>query len=214
VLYAQFLGKGNSGINIVLIFATMVEVFKEYLKGKISFTDEKFKAISTLLIPKSVVKGTSLLSEGEVCQYNMFVIKGCLRSYVIDKNGKEHIIQFAPENWWISEQNSLLRQESAIFFIDAIEDTQMLLMEKDFNEKLSEILPDGGRMLQLLFQNSFKAMQKRVVNLLSASAEERYIDFIKTYPTVALRVPQKMIASYLGITPESLSRIRKEVAHH
>jgi CRP-like cAMP-binding protein len=191
----------------------MVEVFKEYLKGKISFTDEKFKAISTLLIPKSVAKGTVVLSEGEVCQYNMFVIKGCLRSYVIDKNGKEHIIQFAPENWWISEQNSLLRQEPAIFFIDAIEDTQMLMMEKNFNEKLSEILPDGGRMLQLLFQNSFKAMQKRVVNLLSASAEERYIDFIKTYPTVALRVPQKMIASYLGITPESLSRIRKEVAH-
>ncbi|HXP50608.1 MAG TPA: Crp/Fnr family transcriptional regulator [Bacteroidia bacterium] len=191
----------------------MVEVFKEYLKSKISFTDEKFKAISTLLIPKSVTKGTSLLSEGEVCQYNMFVIKGCLRSYVIDKNGKEHIIQFAPENWWISEQNSLLRQEPAIFFIDAVEDTQMLLMEKNFNEKLTEILPDGGRMLQLLFQNSFKAMQKRVVNLLSASAEERYIDFIKTYPTVALRVPQKMIASYLGITPESLSRIRKEVAH-
>ena len=86
-------------------------------------------------------------------------------------------------------------------------------MEKNFNEKLSEILPDGGRMLQLLFQNSFKAMQKRVVNLLSASAEERYIDFIKTYPTVRYVVPQKMIASYLGITPESLSRIRKEVAH-
>jgi CRP-like cAMP-binding protein len=191
----------------------MVDVFKTYLKGKISFNDDQFKAISALFIPKTITKGTILLREGEVCQYNMFVAKGCLRSYVIDKNGKEHIIQFAPENWWISEQNSLMKQEPAMFFIDAIDDTQVLLSERDFNEKLGEIVPAGAQMLQGLFQNSFKAMQKRVVNLLSASAEQRYIEFVKMYPTVALKVPQKMIASYLGITPESLSRIRKDVAH-
>src|ERR1700722_13954880 len=200
-------------INIVSIFASMLEVFKSYLKGKISFTDEQFKAISSLFIPKTIAKGTVLLREGEVCQYNMFVVKGCLRSYVIDKNGKEHIIQFAPENWWISEQNSLMKQEPAMFFIDAIDDTEVLLSERSFNEKLAEILPSGAQMLQGLFQNSFKAMQKRVVNLLSASAEQRYVEFVKMYPTIALRVPQKMIASYLGITPESLSRIRKDVAH-
>lgn len=192
----------------------MHHVFREYLKGKVSFTDQQFKEISGMLTPRTVTKGTIILSEGEVCQHNIFVTKGCLRSYVIDKKGKEHIIQFAPENWWISEQNSLLKQEPAMYYIDAVEDSEILLGQRDFNDRLAEILPSGGKMLQVLFQSSFKAMQKRVVNLLSASAEQRYTEFIKTYPTVALRVPQKMIASYLGITPESLSRIRKEVAHH
>ena len=192
----------------------MHDIFREYLKGKLNFTEQQFKEISQLLITKTLTKGTVLLSEGEICQYNIFVTRGCLRSYVIDKNGKEHIIQFAPENWWISEQNSLIKQEPAMYYIDAVEDTDVLLGQRDFNEKLSAIIPAGGQMLQLLFQNSFRSMQKRVVNLLSASAEQRYREFIKTYPTVALRVPQKMIASYLGITPESLSRIRKEVAHH
>jgi CRP-like cAMP-binding protein len=192
----------------------MHDIFREYLKGKLNFTEQQFKEISQLLITKTLTKGTVLLSEGEICQYNVFVTRGCLRSYVIDKNGKEHIIQFAPENWWISEQNSLIKQEPAMYYIDAVEDTDVLLGQRDFNDKLSAIIPAGGQMLQLLFQNSFRSMQKRVVNLLSASAEQRYREFIKTYPTVALRVPQKMIASYLGITPESLSRIRKEVAHH
>jgi CRP-like cAMP-binding protein len=200
-------------VNIVTIFAFMLDVLREYLKSKISFTDEQFKAISALYTPKKISKGTLLLREGEVCQHNFFVIKGCLRSYVVDKNGKEHIIQFAPENWWISDQNSVLKQEPAMFFIDAIEDSEVLLSERDFNEKFSAILPNGAQMMQILFHNSFKAMQKRVINLLSTSAEDRYLEFIKTYPTVALRVPQKMIASYLGITPESLSRIRKDVAH-
>jgi CRP-like cAMP-binding protein len=192
----------------------MHHVFREYLKSKVSFTDQQFKEISGILAPRTVTKGTIILSEGEVCQHNIFVTKGCLRSYVIDKKGKEHIIQFAPENWWISEQNSLMKQEPSMYYIDAVEDSEMLLGQRDFNDQLAEILPSGGKMLQVLFQSSFKAMQKRVVNLLSASAEQRYTEFIKTYPTVALRVPQKMIASYLGITPESLSRIRKEVAHH
>ena len=192
----------------------MHDIFREYLKGKLTFTDQQFKEISQLLTTKTLTKGTVLLSEGEICQYNIFVTRGCLRSYVIDKNGKEHIIQFAPENWWISEQNSLIKQEPAMYYIDAVEDTDVLLGQRDFNDKLAAIIPAGGHMLQLLFQNSFRSMQKRVVNLLSASAEQRYREFIKTYPTVALRVPQKMIASYLGITPESLSRIRKEVAHH
>jgi CRP-like cAMP-binding protein len=191
----------------------MLDVLKDYLRGKISFTDEQFKAIGDLYTPKKISKGTILLREGEVCQHNFFVTRGCLRSYVVDKNGKEHIIQFAPENWWISDQNSLLKQEPAMFFIDAIEESEVLLSERDFNEKFSAILPNGGQMMQTLFHNSFKAMQKRVINLLGASAEERYLEFIKLYPTVALRVPQKMIASYLGITPESLSRIRKDVAH-
>lgn len=192
----------------------MFDVLEKYLRGKLSFTDKQLEAIKALFTPKTVAKGTILLREGEVCQHVIFVTGGCLRSYVVDKNGKEHILQFAPENWWISDQSSLKKQEPAMFYIDVIQDSEVLITERDFNEKFAEILPAGGDLLQSLFMNSYKAMQKRLINLLSASAEERYLDFIRTYPTIALHAPQKMIASYLGITPESLSRIRKDIAHH
>jgi CRP-like cAMP-binding protein len=191
----------------------MYDTLKSYLKDKINFTDGQFEEVKKLFTSKTVAKGKILLHAGELCQHSNFVVKGCLRSYVIDKNGKEHIIQFAPENWWISDLNSFNKQEPAMFFIDAIEDSEILMNERGFNEKLAAILPQSVEMFQTLTQNSFRAMQKRLVSHLSETAEERYLEFVKTYPTLALRVPQKMIASYIGVAPESLSRIRKEVAH-
>ncbi|HTB05599.1 MAG TPA: Crp/Fnr family transcriptional regulator [Bacteroidia bacterium] len=191
----------------------MYSILKDYLKGKINFTDSQFEEIKHLFAAKTVSKGKVLLQAGEINQHSFFVVKGCLRSYVIDKEGKEHIIQFAPENWWISDLNSYNKQEPAMFFIDAIEDSEVLMNDRGFNEKIAAIVPQADAMFQTLTQNSFRAMQKRLVSHLSATAEERYLEFIKTYPTLALRVPQKMIASYIGVAPESLSRIRKAVAH-
>lgn len=198
---------------VLIIFDRMFEILEQYLKGRLSFTDKQFEAIKSLYTPKTIAKGTILLREGEVCQHVIFVTRGCLRSYVVDKNGKEHIVQFAPENWWISDQSSMLNQEPAMYFIDAIQESDILIAERGFQEKFAEIIQAGAPMLQSLLLGSYKAMQKRLIYLLSASAEERYLDFIRTYPTIALHVPQKMIASYLGITPESLSRIRKDIAH-
>ncbi|MGP8215957.1 MAG: Crp/Fnr family transcriptional regulator [Bacteroidia bacterium] len=191
----------------------MFEVFRNYLKTKTSFTDQQFKVICSIFTPKKIPKGTIILREEEICQNYFFVTKGCLRSYIIDENAKEHIIQFAPENWWISDQNSIMKLEPAMFFIDAIEDSEVLVADRDFNDQFSAILPNGSLVIKTLNLNSYKSMQKRVITLLSASAEDRYLEFIKTYPTIAARVPQKMIASYLGIAPESLSRIRNDLAH-
>jgi CRP-like cAMP-binding protein len=192
----------------------MFDALASYLKSKISITEGELKTIESFFTPKRVHKGDVILRIGEVCQYTCFVVKGCLRSYVIDEKGKEHIIQFAPENWWISEQISLINAEPAMYYIDAVEDTEFLAVNQQFFREFYHVVPASREMLDRLQLNSLRSFQKRLISHLSATGEERYLSFIKTYPPLALRLPQKMIASYLGVTPESLSRIRKELASH
>jgi CRP-like cAMP-binding protein len=189
----------------------MFKVFGNYLRSKMEVTEHQLQLIEPFFIPKHIIKGDTLLSINEICPYHCFVIKGCLRSYVIDDKGKEHIIQFAPENWWISEQISLIDQEPAMYYIDAVEETDYLAVDNEFFKVFHQVVPAAREMSSRLQLNSLRAFQKRLVSHLSATGEERYLSFIKTYPSLALRLPQKMIASYLGITPESLSRIRKEI---
>ncbi len=190
----------------------MSNALYEYLKSKIPISDAQFSQILPWTKEKIVNKGTMLLQVGEICKHLYFVEAGCLRSYVIDNKGKEHIIQFAPENWWISEPISVLNHEPSMYFIDAVEDTTVLEMEGLFFDKVVNVVPEATAMSSRLQLNSLRSFQKRLVSHLSASGEERYVSFIKMYPQLALRLPQKMIASYLGVTPESLSRIRKDLA--
>jgi CRP-like cAMP-binding protein len=200
--------------NRIITSPIMFEAFGQYLKLKIPVTENDLKNIESFFVPKTIQKGQFVLRMNEVCQYTCFVVKGCLRSYVIDDKGKEHIIQFAPENWWISEQISLLNKEPAMYYIDAVEDTQFLAVDRDFFKEFHRVIPAARDMSERLQLNSLRSFQKRLISHLSATGEDRYLSFIKTYPSLALRLPQKMIASYLGVTPESLSRIRKELATH
>jgi CRP-like cAMP-binding protein len=190
----------------------MSKALHTYLKSKMEISHAEFLKVLPLLKEKTVSRGSTLLAVGEVCRHAYFVVEGCLRSYVIDEKGKEHIIQFAPENWWISEQISLMYDEPSMYFIDAVEDSALLELNADFFDQLHQLVPQSAAMSSRLQWNSLRSFQKRLVSHLSASGEERYVSFIKTYPQLALRLPQKMIASYLGVTPESLSRIRKELA--
>jgi len=190
----------------------MFHVFKKYIDNKLHVTDAQFEQLKDCLTPKTLRKGEILLQAGDICKYAAFVEHGCLRSYVIDPKGKEHVIQFAPENWWVSEQNSVQRKVPAIFYIDAVEDSEILLTKGDPVESFSTVVPAVGQMFNQLKQNSMYAMQKRLVNHLSATADERYLDFLNTYPSLALRLPQKMIAAYIGVAPESLSRIRNHIS--
>lgn len=190
----------------------MIDQFKNYLKDKINITDEQFESISADLKVKKFQKNEIIQQIGEIAKHGFFVCQGLLRSYSVDNKGKAHILQFAPENWLISDRNSL-NHEASIFFIDAIENTEAILMPHDFMEQAAIKVPCLQPMQIKLLNNSIRFMHKRINMLLSATAEERYLDFIKLYPNLTLRVPQWMIASYLGITPESLSRVRKELAH-
>jgi len=192
----------------------MFKTFEAYLRSKIPVTDEQLRQIEPFYKPRSISKGQIILYINEVSEHACFVVNGCLRSYVIDEKGKEHIIQFAPENWWISEQVSLIDREPSMYFIDAVEDTAYLAIDRAFFAQLHNVVPAAREMMNMLQLYSLRSFQKRLISHLSASGEERYLAFLKTHPSLALRLPQKMIASYLGVTPESLSRIRKELASH
>lgn len=192
----------------------MLNLFKSYLQKAIpSLTNEQFEQISVPLKIKTFQKGEIILHQGSISPQSFFINKGLLRCYSIDVKGKEHIIQFAPENWWLSERNSLIFNEPSDFFIDAIEFTEAIFIPKDFIDNAALHAPCMNNLNHKLLNTAIKFMQKRINMLLSATAEERYLDFIKLYPSLTLRVPQWMIASYLGITPESLSRVRKDLAH-
>jgi CRP-like cAMP-binding protein len=139
------------------------------------------------------------------------VVSGCLRSYYTDEHGKEHILQFAPEDWWTGDMQSLLKNTPALLSVDALEDTVVLLIDKPSQDQLFERVPKFERFFRILIQNAFMAQQRRTLSNLSKTAEERYAEFRRLYPSLDGRVPQKHIASYLGMTPEFLSTVRKRV---
>lgn len=157
-------------------------------------------------------KGTVLLAPGDKCQFAYRVKKGCLRSYVLDRAGKEHILQFSPEGWVVSDMDSFVYDVPATLFIDAIEDAELIVFDRHLvNETDGQTKEELVQVIQL-FTNNIIANQKRLVALLSATAEDRYADFRQTYPALVQRLPLKLIASYIGITPEYLSEIRKKIA--
>ncbi len=157
-------------------------------------------------------KGEFLLREGEVCRQSFYVEKGLLRYYSIDNKGKEHIIQFAPEGWFVGDRESQFFNRPSKFFIQALEDSNVAMIDEELICTISNTDEAFGLFNNHLLHNHIRQLQHRINMLLSATAEERYLDFIKIYPDILLRVPQTLVASYLGITPESLSRVRKDLA--
>jgi CRP-like cAMP-binding protein len=161
---------------------------------------------------KQVSKGDILLSSGDVASFIYRVETGCLKSYVVDNAGKKHILQFAPENWLISDLDSFTNGKPSIIFIEAIEDSEVSVIGKSNFSDLYSLEKEVLIETNIKYRNSLIATNKRIISLLSATAEERYIAFTETYPTLIQRLPLKLIASYIGITPEYLSDIRRKMA--
>lgn len=163
---------------------------------------------------RKVKKGEVLVESGRKSNEAYYVVKGCLRSYLTDDKGKEHIYQFAPEDWIISDLEFQKTRGNAFLTIDAIEDSEVRVIK--IESFVLDVINDQNRetveTALTKFQNRIYSLQKRVIQLLAYPAEARYEEFIKTYPNLVNRIPLKMISSYLGITPESLSRVRKEMA--
>ena len=186
--------------------------FKKYLTQKAGVSEEEFQKLEPLIVRKNVKKGEFLLREGELCEHHIFVEKGLLRFYSIDDAGKEHTVQFASENWFVGDRSSVYFNKPTTYFIDAIEDSTVVFLNPGFICTAAEVSKEFAQYNEQILQSHIMHLQNRVRLLIGANAEERYLDFIKLYPDLTLRVPQWMIASYLGITPESLSRVRKELA--
>ena len=187
----------------------MFTVLYSFLSQRMQLTTEQFNFIQTLFIPKQYAKGEFLIREGEVAKYGAFVAKGCLRSYVVDNKGKEHIVQFAPETWWLTDINSIMHGVPSLYFMDALEPSDVLLIDAPSHKSLMEEIPCFANAFFAGQQKHTASKDKRIINSLTATAEERFQNFLQTYPSIAQRVPQHMLASYLGITAETLSRIRK-----
>jgi CRP-like cAMP-binding protein len=189
----------------------MFEVLFKAINEKVLLTEEEHEICKTFFTPKKLRKKQYLLQQDDVCRFTAFVEKGALKSYTVDDKGNEHILQFSLEGWWVSDIYSFLTSEPASYNIEALEDCELLMLSQQSSEAMMDRLPKMERYFRLLGQNAIIAMQRRMVGSLSQSAVEKYSNLVRTYPNIIQRVPQHMIASYLGITPETVSRIRKNL---
>ncbi len=190
----------------------MFELLFKKFDEKVQLSDDEKQLARSFFIPKKIRKRQYLLQEGDVCKYGAFVEKGFLRCYTVDEKGNEHMLQFAFEGWWMADQYSFLTNTPSRFNIDALEDCELLLISKESEEKMLEKIPKLERYFRLLLQNSLIATFKRLESSLSDTAEEKYNRLVTNCPTIVERVPQHMLASAIGITPETLSRIRKQMS--
>lgn len=191
----------------------MSDLLRKHIQKRIELSNGEFSKCLSFFTPKRVRKKQFLLQEGDVCRQIAFVTSGLLRVYTVDHKGEEHITQFAVEDWWASDLYSFLSGTPSKENIDALEDSEVLLIDRASRDAMLEAVPKMERFFRLLMEANLVATRKRIISLISDTAEQRYLAFLKTYPNLVERVPLNQIASYLGITPQSLSRIRKELAH-
>ncbi len=178
----------------------------------VALSDVEKALLMSYLTPASYKKKQYVLKEGDISRHTNFVVSGCLRSYYRDENGFAHVIMFAVEDWWISDMYSYMYQKPANLYIDALEDTEVLQISRDCIEELYQKLPQLERFFRILTQNALAHTELRMIGNLSKTAEERYLFFREKYHFLENRLPQYQIASYLGVTPEFLSAIRKKLS--
>jgi CRP-like cAMP-binding protein len=181
----------------------------------VTFEPKELEIFNSLLEYKTVPKKTILLHEGEMCNFEAFVIKGCVRKYYIDANGFEVILQFAIENAWVSDISfSIYEEKPSRVYIETLEDCEFFMFSPDTKEELFVRAPKFERAFRILMQRSLAVTQDRLFNTISKTATEKYLEFLDHYPTLSQRVAQHYIASYLGISAEFLSKIRTKIAKH
>ena len=189
-----------------MMYDSLIKYFKSYTTTPLTETD--IDLIQNSFAPKKFRKRQYFLQEGEVCKYTAFVVKGAMRQYTVNEKGEEHIIRLYIENWWATDRESLMKQTPSSYFIDAWEETEALIITKASLINLIDRIPALSEWIRTLDANFAIAAQRRLNAAIGLSAEERYHDLEKTYPEFLQRFPQHIIASYLGINRETLSRIR------
>lgn len=190
----------------------MYSLLIKNLSKHISLDENETKLVTAAYKLKQLKKREFLLHQGEVSRYENFVNKGCLRAFNVNEKGEEYIVQFAVEDWWTGDMYSFLTGTPSTLYIEALEDCEILQIDRPGLEELYLKVPKLERFFRILIQNAFIASQNRVLSSMSRTADERYLEFIRKYPNIEQRVSQYQVAAYLGVTPEFLSRIRKKFA--
>jgi CRP-like cAMP-binding protein len=176
----------------------------------ISLDEQEKDLFLSMLQSKKVKRKSFLLQEGEVCRYSIYVLKGILRGYTIDENGFEHILQFAPQDWWIADMYSLITQQPGKLYIEALENSEVMLLSKKNLEQLYKEVPKFERFFRIITEKSLVVSQQRLLDNLSLTARQRYNNFCKRYPSLIDCLSQKYVAAYIGVTPEFLSKMLNE----
>lgn len=182
-----------------------------HINSIVSLSNEEVTLLTSHFRQRLLKKKEFLFEQGDVVKYESFIVRGCLKTYAINEKGEEHILQFSIENWWIGDLYSFWTGEPGRYNIVALEDCELLTIDNESLEKLFLRIPKMERYFRILLKNAFIASQGRIYGNIGQSAEERYLDFINRYPSMEQRIPQYMVASYLGITPEFLSKIRRRL---
>ncbi|MBN8674166.1 MAG: Crp/Fnr family transcriptional regulator [Chitinophagales bacterium] len=187
---------------------SQIEPLLNYFQKVIPLNKEEKQLVTDLFKPRLYRKRQYVLQEGDICNQLNFIVRGCLRLYKTDDKGNIHILQFAAENWWLSDIGSFHERKPSDLHIDALEDSMILQISYDNLVSLYTKASKFDRIFRVLVENSFVSLQKRLLQTISSTAEERYLSFTETYPHLNNHLPQTQIASFLGITPEFLSRLR------
>lgn len=183
-----------------------------YFENHLPLSKEEKSAIEEFFKERKVRRRQFILQEGDVCLYNTFVVEGCFRMFMVDEKGKEHNLQFAVEDWWVGDIGSFHSGEPSKLYIEALEHSVVLQIRKEDQLRLFVDFPKFNRIFRVFTENALVSTQRRILQNISSTAEERYLDFLKRHPDFFNRISNVQIASYLGVTPEFLSTIRKKIA--
>jgi CRP-like cAMP-binding protein len=181
------------------------------IKKHIDLTTEEEELITTAFRYKKVRRNQVLVQPPDIAVYEHFVVSGCLVQYYLDENGIQHTLLFAPEGWWTTDLPSFLTGQESKYHIEALEDSELLIISKQLLDKLLVKIPSLNNFFRVLYQNAVMAQEERLLNVLSTKVEERYLRFVKKYPQLQNRIPQHLIASYLGVTPEFFSKVKARI---
>lgn len=185
--------------------------FLDYIKAYISLTADEEELLLSKVIHRRYLKNQFIVQQGDICKSANFIISGCTKTFYMDMEGQEHIVMFSIENWWASDLGSFITQTTADYNVQCIENSELIQFTHDNLEYLYDAIPKLERLFRKIVERAFVASQKRIIRNFSLDAKERYKLFRATYPKIDQRVPQYMIASYLGITKEFLSKIKSQL---
>ena len=190
----------------------MFDVLIAHIQEKVAISKEQTELLKSFFVSEKLHKKQFLLREGDICKNLAFVSKGILKSYILDEKGNERINLFGFKGWWISDFNSFLKQEKAFLNIDAVEESEVLLISLENYEKLTLQMPIMDRYFRILYQNSLVTKDSRLIISNNYTAEEKYLQLVKKHPEITQKLSHALIASYLGLSPETVSRIRKKIS--